>query len=338
MCRAFQPGISFINTGEYIDMFFKSIFSNKGNTPGEAENRSREKDFDVLKYDGMRAQRMHGKLPYAIKCFTEALNIREDAETRTHLAAAYLSAGKTADALEQIDRLVELQPDNAETRLMRIQILFLLDRDSEVVADCRHILSLDSANYQAYYQMAKAKRATGDLFGAIADLTKGIAIKDDFAGAYQLRAEILLSMQQGADALGDIEKVISLNPEEETAYLLRGKIYELVGEPEKAAADFKCAVELNPFNAEAYILQSRLFLAEGKTSDAIEVLDEAIETLPDNAGLYAERGRIRNLAGDKDGAFEDAKKSIELNPQGEMAQQCNGEHSNIGGIHTGGIY
>ena len=257
--------------------FFKSIFSGKEENPEAEKNRNEEKNFDILKYDGMRAQRMCGKLPYAIKCFTEALNIREDAETRTHLAAAYISAGKPEEALGQMDRLVELQPDNIEARLMRIQILFLLDRDADVPADCQHILSIDSENYQAYFQMAKAKKATGDLFGAIADLTKCVAIKDDFSGAYQLRAELLLAMRQGAEA-------------------------------------------------------------ENKLQEAEDFLTESLETLPDAAALYAERGRIRNLRGDKKGAFDDVKKSIELNPQGEMAQLCNGQHSNFDNLYKGGIF
>lgn len=318
--------------------FFKSIFSGKEENPEAEKNRNEEKNFDILKYDGMRAQRMCGKLPYAIKCFTEALNIREDAETRTHLAAAYISAGKPEEALGQMDRLVELQPDNIEARLMRIQILFLLDRDADVPTDCQHILSIDPENYQAYFQMAKAKKATGDLFGAIADLTKCVAIKDDFSGAYQLRAELLLAMRQGAEALEDVEKVIALNPEEETAYLLRGRIHVLTGELAKAEADFQMAIELNPFNAEAYVQKSQLLAAENKLQEAEDFLTESLETLPDAAALYAERGRIRNLRGDKKGAFDDVKKSIELNPQGEMAQLCNGQHSNFDNLYKGGIF
>ena len=49
-------------------------------------------------------------------------------------------------------------------------------------------------------------------------------------------------------------------------------------------------------------------------------------------------GRIRNLRGDKKGAFDDVKKSIELNPQGEMAQLCNGQHSNFDNLYKGGIF
>ena len=55
--------------------FFTSLFSSS--KPAEATEdkaKNEQKNFDILKYDGVRAQKM-GKLVYAIKCFTEALNI-----------------------------------------------------------------------------------------------------------------------------------------------------------------------------------------------------------------------------------------------------------------------
>lgn len=61
--------------------FFTSLFSSS--KPAEATEdkaKNEQKNFDILKYDGVRAQKM-GKLVYAIKCFTEALNIQEDFET-----------------------------------------------------------------------------------------------------------------------------------------------------------------------------------------------------------------------------------------------------------------
>ena len=120
--------------------------------------------------------------------------------------------------------------------------------------------------------------------------------------------------------------------------MLRGRIHALTGELAKAEADFQMAIELNPFNAEAYVQQSQLLAVENKLQEAEDFLTESLETLPDAAALYAERGRIRNLRGDKKGAFDDVKKSIELNPQGEMAQLCNGQHSNFDNLYKGGIF
>ena len=46
---------------------FKSLFGGN-NIPETEKEKNDKKNFEILKYDGIRAQRM-GKLPYAIKMF-----------------------------------------------------------------------------------------------------------------------------------------------------------------------------------------------------------------------------------------------------------------------------
>lgn len=318
--------------------FFTSLFSSsKAAEAGEDKAKDEAKKFDILKYDGIRARQI-GKVAYAIRCFNEALLIREDFETLNYLAATYTMAAEPEKALEVVDRMVALEPDHVEAWLMRVNLLFMLDREPEVMADCQRIMALDETNHLPYYQQAKAKRTTGDLFGAIADLTRAVDLKDDFAPAYQLRAEILLGMKQGAEALADVEKAISLMPEEESAYLLRGRIYELLGNREKAGADYQQVLELNPFNEEATLLSGSLLISEEKYDEAIGFFDEAIETNPAFAKAYAERGRAKNLKGDKEGAFDDLKKAIELDPEGEEARKFDGAHSNFDNLYKGGIF
>ena len=59
--------------------FFKSLFGGS-NTPETEKEKNDKKNFEILKYDGIRARHM-GKLPYAIKCFEEAVAINDEMET-----------------------------------------------------------------------------------------------------------------------------------------------------------------------------------------------------------------------------------------------------------------
>lgn len=181
--------------------FFTSLFSSsKSEDTAEGKAKNDQKNFDILKYDGIRAQKI-GQVAYAIKCFTEALNIQEDFETMNHLVSAYSMANQTEKALDTLNRMVEMEPEHIQTLLTRVSVLFMLDKEAEVIADCLRVIELDESNHLAWFLMAKAKRTTGDQLGAIADLTKAIALKDDFTDAYLLRAEVLLAMKQGQEAL-----------------------------------------------------------------------------------------------------------------------------------------
>ena len=284
--------------------FFTSLFSSS--KPAEATEdkaKNEQKNFDILKYDGVRAQKM-GKLVYAIKCFTEALNIQEDFETMSYLVSAYTMANDLGKAEDVLNRMVEMEPDHIATRLTRVNLLFMLDKDAEVITDCLHVIELEPSNHVAYFMMAKAKKATNDVFGAIADLTRSISLKEDFADSY----------------------------------LLRGRIHMALGDIEAANSDFQQVLDLNPFNEDACILSGQLLIEQKKYDEAIAFFDEAIETNPSFAKAYSERGRAKNLKGDKTGAFEDLKKSLELNPESEEAQKMNGQHSNFDDMYKGGIF
>ena len=320
--------------------FFTSLFSsssNKEKTEETPQPRNQERDFDILKYDGLRAQRM-GKLAYAIKCYTEALAIKTDAETMDLLVSAYTAKGDLEQAESVMNQLVDLDPTNIQSLLARVHILFMRDKETEAVADCDAIIAQDPHNALAYFLRGRAKRILGGPLNAVADLTKAITEQPDFGNAYLMRAELLLGMGQGKEALEDIEKAVTLMPEEEVAYLMRGRIKGLMRQWEAAQADFEQVLALNPFNEEAKIRIGQLIAEQGKLDEALNYFDELIAEEPTFGAAYSERGRVRHLKGDKQGAFEDLKKVIELNPNGAEAQRMNGQHSNFNNLYQGGIY
>ena len=116
--------------------FFKSLFSSsKAATPEEEKSKNDQKNFDILKYDGVRAQKI-GQVAYAIKCFTEALKLQEDFETMTYLVAAYTTANKAEEALEVLNRMDDtfLQNVTAKGRHMREEIEKILEGHVDTLA------------------------------------------------------------------------------------------------------------------------------------------------------------------------------------------------------------
>ena len=89
--------------------FFKSFFSGKPANPEEEKQKNNQKNFEIFKYDGMRAQRM-GRADYAIKCFTEALALQEDFETMGYLSQLYIQTGETEKARELLEKMAIMEP------------------------------------------------------------------------------------------------------------------------------------------------------------------------------------------------------------------------------------
>ena len=294
--------------------FFKSFFSGKPDNPMAEQEKAKQKNFDIFKYDGMRAQRM-GRQDYAIKCFTEALAIREDFETRSYLAQAYAQTNQLEQARQQLEQMVQLEPGHTSTFLTLANICYMQEDYPAMAEAAQKAIALEEGNAMAHYLLGKADNGQGNSLMCIAHLTQAITLKEDFTEARLLRAEALMKMHQYKEASEDLETILAQEPDEENALLLRGQVAEATNAPEKAEADYRHITDVNPFNEQAFVCLARLEIARNKLPEAIKLLDEAIELNPDSPALYHERGRAKLLNGDKDGSMEDLKKELELNPK-----------------------
>ncbi len=298
-----------------------SLFGGGKKAP-EAENK---KNFDILKYDGIRAQRI-GKLPYAIKCFEEAAALNEEAEVLSLLAGAYTQAGRLDEARTILDRLIIKLPSDITPLLSLASLCYMQEDYTSMNEACQKALVINSKHPLALYLAAKAAVGLKNDISAIALLTQAIMAKDDYAEAYQLRAEVLWQMKQVKDAAEDVQKLLEMNPEDESALLLKGEILATTGKPEEAHELFAQVTALNPFNEKAYLLAADLYVAAQEPDRAIAVYDEALEVNPNFAQAYHERGRIKLQKGDKEGATEDMKRAMELAP--ENGENISGQYNN----------
>ena len=104
--------------------FFKSFFSGKPANPEEEKQKNNQKNFEIFKYDGMRAQRM-GRADYAIKCFTEALALQEDFETMGYLAQVYIQSNELDEARKLLERMIRTEPEHTSTLLTLANVCYM---------------------------------------------------------------------------------------------------------------------------------------------------------------------------------------------------------------------
>ena len=299
---------------------FSSLFG--GNkTPEE----NKEKNFDILKYDGIRAMRI-GKLAYALKCFEEATAIKEDLETMQHQANTYIRMNRMDDARQLMVRMTELAPDQPLVFQSLASLCYMQEDYPAMNEACQKALALNDQDPATYFLSAKAAVGLNNGIQAIAMLTKAIMLNEEFVEAYQMRAEILWTMRQAKDANEDIEKLLSMNPEDENALLLKAEIMAVSGAEEQALEIIDQVLALNPFCEKAYLLKGSYFLVKQAFDKAIAVYDEAIEMNANFAQAYHERGRVKLAMCDKKGSMEDMKRAIELAP--ENGANISGEYNN----------
>ncbi|MCD8293053.1 MAG: tetratricopeptide repeat protein [Prevotellaceae bacterium] len=315
---------------------FKSFFSGKAEDPAEEQQKNLRKNFELFKYDGMRAGRM-GRLDYAVKCFNEALALQDDFETMGYLAQTYIQTNQLQEARHTLERMLQKEPSHLATLLNLAEVCFMLDDYPAMTAAAEKAAGVNPDSPSAWYLLGKAAHAGGnnDIM-AIAHLTKALVLDEDYTEARQLRAAILAGMGQYTEALAEVTVLLDRDQADENALLLRARIALATGHPDEAEADYRrCITVLNPFNEQAYLSLGRLYISGEKYQEAIDLFTEAISNLPAFAMAYHERGRAKLLIGDKEGAAQDSAAALAIRPD-EM-QGFNGRYGDIGGNSTGDI-
>lgn len=270
--------------------FWKTLLGGVDETPEEDKKNADAKQFDLLKYDGVKAMRI-GQFDYAVKCYREALKIQDDLEVRDYLSQALIRQGQLAEAITELKALHQQAPDNVEVLLQAAHVAYMQEDYDEMDTLCQQALQVDETHPRVHYLYAQSCAGRGDIIGAIARLTKAVVLDPDFADARLLRAQVLTKMGEVKGAKEDVDWLMARHADHEDVVLAAARLAQAEGQTDEALQLYTRLIDMNPFHLEA----------------------------------YHERGRLRYEAGDKQGAEEDMQKLLELNPN-ELAD-VSGDYS-----------
>lgn len=170
-----------------------------------------------------------------------------------------------------------------------------------------------------YSNRGLTKKISGDLEGALQDVTQAISIRPSDHELYLNRVAIYQQMGDLKNAFLDVESAIKMNPNFADAYLFRGILWHKEKAYEKAIQDFSKCLELNPNSAEAYNSRSVVRADIGELLGALEDANQAILLDSQNEKFYNSRGYAKERLFDIDGALADYHQSTVINPRYAIA-------------------
>lgn len=265
--------------------FFRALF---GGGKSKTEEKPKEsKNFDVLKYDGVRALKQH-QFDYAVQCFVHALQMKaDDLECRDYLSQAYIAVGDLSQAYEQLQYIADACPDNVAVLLRLADVAYMMENYTAMADVAEKALLVDGDNVQVYYYYAKACRGLGDLTNAVAMLTKALKLDEEF----------------------------------DTARLFRGEVLLEKGETDEANEDADILLARIEGNEDVCLLKARVLKAKGDAADAEKMYDKVLEANPFRIEAFAERAIVRREQGNEDGANEDEATAEEMRASAPQADE-----------------
>lgn len=266
--------------------FFKALFGGKQESSEEKKQQEEARQFDTLKYDGVRAMKS-GEIDFAVKCFRHALSMKDDLEIHDYLSQALIAQNNLIEAYDELQIMAEAQPDNQAIFIRMANVAFMMEDYGALSNACEKAMLIDDSNAEVMYLYGRGCIGQDDDVNAVAMLTRAITLNDKFYDAYLLRSQANLRLEKIDEASADAD------------FLL-----EQVGE-----------------NEDVLLLKARIARAQGNVDDAIAFYGRVINENPFREEAYRERAELRRKSGDEQGAEEDLKKADEVAPEDQKSAE-----------------
>ncbi|GJL54410.1 MAG: hypothetical protein NPIRA02_15420 [Nitrospirales bacterium] len=189
-------------------------------------------------------------------------------------------------AVEAYEAVLQNEPDALNVRWAKWSVLYRSGRDAEAINELERIAELDDANPLVPLRMAQDLRALDRLEESLEWYKKAVALAPNFPGWWLAMARARFDLLDGRGARDDVKHVLTMvapgSPEGEAARNLlsvvygatkeRGRRYQPIFSPEGTAADRK---EWASIRAEAW----RLYSA-GQYQEAEPILQRVLVLKP----------------------------------------------------------
>jgi len=200
-------------------------------------------------------------------------------------------------ALTMLNKSLEIDPDLAETYLLKGKIYYKKKDYEKAVEEFTKAIEKDPKYEKAYDERAWVFEKLEDLELALADYTQAIIINPVNSSYYYSRARLFHETRNFDAAIEDCTKALIIKPDDVFSFILRGRSYFSLKEYDHAFIDLKEAVKLNPVYKKLYLDIEADYHIMNKDYDlAIENYTKIISIDEDwYALIYKKRGMCYEL-------------------------------------------
>lgn len=199
---------------------------------------------------------------------------KDDVEWRekTHQARRLSMMGRHAEAIEEIDRAIELKPDYADSYVHRAVIYRDQHNLFKTVESYSKALDLNNNLPSVHYDLAQVMRQLRMFEPAIESYKRAIRLNPKMIQAYNNLGITYRETKMYEAAVEAFKRVLEMNPRYIKAYNNLGVAYAEMGEADEAVAAFQKAIEIDPTYAISYKNLAMVYVQQQKVTEARDAL------------------------------------------------------------------
>jgi len=175
---------------------------------------------------------------------TDAPTLNREAERLYHLGISFAKDRRLDDALSAFDSALAAQPDFAQARFERAELLQTLGRDVEAESEFSRALESDSTLYRAWTGLGRSALAQDKLDAAMHAAERALQLNPRSFDAAELKARVLIHQKQYDEAEAILQQLVRLKTDNPAMRYYLGIIFEETGRPELALEAYREALRL----------------------------------------------------------------------------------------------
>ena len=229
-------------------------------------------------------------------------------------AARLLQAGRPADALPLVERLLEAQAKHPEVlHLAGVIRLALGDLEAGEALLGKAVAAAPN-NPEIPYNHASALLKAGHDEKAVRLFDRCLEINARHVSAWQNRGTALVNLGRTEEAAESYRRVLALEPAHAGALCNLGNLALADDRAEEARDLFQRALAVRRDHAAAWRGLCAALQLTGSPREAVEAGEQATRLAPDDPASWTELGRARTRANAFEAAVEAHRRAVELSP------------------------
>ena len=245
--------------------------------------------------------------------------------THANLALARHAVGRRGDALQELDRAIELDGRQPSWLLQKAILLANGGKIGDALLLLDEILGVNPWLTVALIARAEILRSKGVLDLGLQ--TVELALQHDPGSVLALvtKGEILREQRDLPAAEAVLAASVAIEPSLVWALIDLGEVRAELGDTAGAGNAFDRALRLDPNNVRALSGRADVERRRGDLDAARLTVDQALSVAPESAEALTDDARVRYAADDNPGAEAQLRHAIELNPDFADAHAWLGE-------------
>ncbi|MFT6093995.1 MAG: tetratricopeptide (TPR) repeat protein [Pseudohongiellaceae bacterium] len=230
------------------------------------------------------------------------------------LGAVFRQTGRKPEAINAIQKVMQLSPQDAQTHSSLGNMLRELGRFEEAQLSCKQAIALKPDFAEAHNNLGAALQGLGRLEEAQASYRQAIALNSNFAEAHSNLGGTLRELGRLEEAELSCRQAVALESDSALAHCDLGIMLRELGRLEEAQASYRQAIALKPDFAEAHNSLGGTLRELGRLEEAQLSYRQAIALKSDFALAHSNLGVTLKDLGRLEEAGASCRQAIALQP------------------------